>query len=69
MDKMDKIGPEETRKELVQTQGLDEETAEKIVACLLCKNVDEMAAMCGEVGLVQGESSLTHSLKAPGCNP
>ena len=43
MDKMDKIGPEETQKELVATQGLDAETAEKIVSCLLCKSVDDLA--------------------------
>jgi histidyl-tRNA synthetase len=48
MDKMDKIGPEETKKELVATQGLDAETAEKIVSCLLCKSVDDLAALCGD---------------------
>ena len=48
MDKMDKIGPEATRKELVDTQGLDAETAERIVSCLLCKSVDDLAALCGE---------------------
>ena len=48
MDKMDKIGPEETQKELVATQGLDAETAEKIVSCLLCKSVDDLAALCGD---------------------
>jgi len=29
---------------------LDPVTAEKIVACLLCKSVDDLAAMCGEAG-------------------
>ena len=48
MDKMDKIGPEETKKELVATQELDAETAEKIVSCLLCKSVDDLAALCGD---------------------
>ena len=48
MDKMDKIGPEATQKELVDTQGLDATKAEKIVSCLLCKSVDDLAKLCGE---------------------
>ena len=48
MDKFDKIGPEETQKELRDTQGLDADTAKKLVDCLLCKSVDDLAALCGE---------------------
>ena len=45
MDKFDKIGPEETQKELRDTQGLDADTAKKLVDCLLCKSVDDLAAL------------------------
>ena len=48
LDKMDKIGPDDTKGELIASQGLDAETAEKIVSCLLCKSVDDLAALCGE---------------------
>ena len=48
MDKFDKIGDQAVIQELTETQGLDKETATKIVACLLCKSVDDLAALCGE---------------------
>ena len=48
MDKLYKIGDEAVIEELVNAQNLPKETAEKIVACLACKNVDELAALCGE---------------------
>ena len=48
MDKLDKIGASAVIQELTSAQGLPTETAEKIVSCLACKNVDELAALCGE---------------------
>ena len=48
MDKFDKIGADAVIAELTETQDLPKETATKIVACLLCKSVDDLAALCGE---------------------
>jgi len=48
MDKMDKIGADAVTAELVATQGLDAGTAGRIVSCLLCKSVDDLAALCGD---------------------
>ena len=48
MDKFDKIGADAVIAELTETQELPHETATKIVACLLCKSVDDLAGLCGE---------------------
>jgi histidyl-tRNA synthetase len=48
MDKFDKIGADAVVAELTETQALSKETATKIVACLLCKSVDDLAALCGD---------------------
>jgi len=48
MDKFDKIGDEAVITELTETQGLDKSTATKIVSCLLCKSVSDLASLCGE---------------------
>jgi len=48
MDKLDKIGADAVKAELVDTQGLPAETAAKIVECLACKTVSDLEALCGE---------------------
>jgi len=48
MDKFDKIGADAVIAELTETQGLPSETATKIVACLSCESVDDLASLCGE---------------------
>lgn len=48
MDKLDKIGPDAVKEELMTTQGLPAETCDKIIACLACKTVDELQSLCGE---------------------
>jgi len=48
MDKLDKIGPDAVKEELMSNQGLPAETCDKIIACLACKTVDELQSLCGE---------------------
>lgn len=61
VDKLDKIGAEGVKEQLVDTKGkpaqdgseeveglgLDPETADKIIACLQAPDVDSLAALCG----------------------
>lgn len=47
IDKMDKIGPEEVKKELTAKVGLSEEVGTKIVAATAAKTLDEFAAVAG----------------------
>mmetsp|Transcript_3823 Transcript_3823/g.4312 ORF Transcript_3823/g.4312 Transcript_3823/m.4312 type:complete len:517 (-) Transcript_3823:534-2084(-) len=47
VDKLDKIGAAEVKKQLVEDLSVPGETADKILKCLECKTVDDLAALCG----------------------
>jgi len=47
VDKLDKIGPEEVIKELVQNLSVPKATAETIIKTMSARSVDELKAICG----------------------
>jgi hypothetical protein len=47
VDKLDKIGPEEVKRQLVHDLAVPQDSADKIIASLGCKSIDELVALTG----------------------
>eukprot|EP00958_Prasinococcus_capsulatus_P023775 scaffold3605_cov430-Prasinococcus_capsulatus_cf.AAC.8 len=51
VDKLDKIGPDAVKEELLQKTGLNEELASKVIETLSARSIDDLVRMCGSADL------------------
>lgn len=52
VDKLDKIGEEEVKKELIKVANIGSETADKIIATLSARTISDLTSICGEADKV-----------------